>query len=91
MSRRIIGFCATSSPPGRARACRFICGFYRNCPAEHHVDHIVPIKNDLVCGLHVVWNLQYLPYADNLRKRNHFSQFNYEAWVASGETEPFLG
>lgn len=34
------------------------------------VDHIVPIKHPLVCGLHVWHNLQLLSRADNRRKKN---------------------
>lgn len=38
--------------------------------AEWQVDHIVPIKSDRVCGLHVLDNLRFIPKADNASKGN---------------------
>ena len=50
-----------------------IRSFAAACPPGLHVDHIVPIKGKNVCGLHVLWNLQYLTSAENLTKGNRLS------------------
>ena len=39
---------------------------------EWHIDHIIPLKGDLVCGLHVWNNFAVIPKVDNLRKGNDY-------------------
>jgi hypothetical protein len=36
------------------------------------VDHIIPLKHHLVCGLHVETNMQLLSKSDNSRKKNRW-------------------
>lgn len=38
----------------------------------HHVDHIIPLQNELVCGLHVETNLQVITAEENRTKSNSF-------------------
>ena len=45
---------------------------------EWHVDHIVPLINPIICGLHVWTNFAVILKVDNLRKGNYHSV--HEEW-----------
>lgn len=47
---------------------------YISCPKGMTVDHVIPLNNSIVCGLHVPWNLQYLTRSDNSNKSNKLIQ-----------------
>ena len=47
---------------------------YKNCPKGFHVDHIIPLISDKVCGLHVENNLRTIPAEENISKGNKLIQ-----------------
>lgn len=44
----------------------------QNTKVQHNVDHIVPLLNPKVCGLHCLENLQILTEVENKIKHNKF-------------------
>jgi hypothetical protein len=47
-----------------------IRAIYETCPKGYDVDHQIPLKSKLVCGLHVPWNLKAIPSTENRQKNN---------------------
>jgi len=68
--RRRTALLRQATPPWADK--RAIKAFYKNRPAGHCVDHIVPLNHPNVTGLHVVDNLQYLTNRESLLKGASF-------------------
>ena len=48
---------------------------------QHDLDHIIPLNHPDVCGLHVPWNLRWLPKEENNFKNNKFDgTWENESW-----------
>lgn len=43
---------------------------------EHHVDHIIPLKSNVICGFHCEDNLQILTGYENIAKLNRFIPYS---------------
>jgi hypothetical protein len=41
-----------------------MASIYKRTPQGHHVDHIIPLMGDLVCGLHTEHNLYYKKFKE---------------------------
>ncbi|NMG40381.1 hypothetical protein GRZ55_14125 [Chelativorans sp. ZYF759] len=75
------------TPPWITKAEKLaIQAFYRECPEDLVVDHIIPIVHPLLAGLHRLANLQYLTARENTQKANRFDCTVEEAaeYVARG-------
>jgi len=44
----------------------------------HHIDHIVPLQNKRVCGLHCESNLRIITATENVRKKNRLIEEAYK-------------
>lgn len=76
-SRNVVVRAAKAVNPAHKDAMR---EFYAKRPKGKVVDHIIPFKGidpktrqHVICGLHVPWNLRYLPKLTNARKWAYFT------------------
>ena len=60
---------------------------YRDRPPNHHVDHTIPIRHNLVWGLNIPCNLESIPAQVNLYKHNYSNALE---WAFCKETSSFV-
>jgi hypothetical protein len=54
---------------------------------RYHVDHIHPLKNDNLCGLHVPWNMRVIPALENIAKGNRLTEASATYSVYASQTQ----
>jgi|SRR5579864_2117558 len=57
-----------------------ILEFEKKKPTGMTTDHIIPLQNELVWGLHVSWNMQYLTKSENSKKHNKVNLIEVSEW-----------
>lgn len=67
-----------------------ILDIYAACPDGWQVDHVVPLRGELVCGLHVPWNLRAIPARLNSMKNNKLFSFMLDDESRSDGDLPWL-
>lgn len=54
----------------------------------YEVDHLIPLKHELIVGLHVPSNLQILTRTENVRKHNKFTPFVWSELTPEEQQDP---
>ena len=54
---------------------------------QYHVDHIHPLQNDFICGLHVPWNMRVITAHENIIKGNRLTEASAAYNVFASQTQ----